>query len=357
MKLRMHTLAIAGLVSMAAALAPAARAETIKITFSAAHGPQLPYIGAIKNFYIPEVDKRLKEAGGKHNIVWNEAFGGTLAKVGGELDAVESGVAEMGFVYTIFEAAKLPLEAVCFMAPFGSDDPRVVSKIMYEMNTEMPELASQWTKHNQIFLAALSTDTDYMLSTFPINGIADLKGRKVGASGSLSLWVNGIGGVPVQGDFATHFNNLKTGVYDAMIAFSTGMYPNKLHQVAPYAVRIDLGSMMIGALSINKPFYDKLPPDVQKIIKDVGKAYNDKIAADLHNLAGVFEKKMTDEGAKFTRLSPEERRKWANTMPNIAKNWVETNDKKGLPADKVLNTYMKKLRENNVQLVRDWDKN
>src|SRR6185369_3921203 len=124
-----------------------------------------------------------------------------------------------------------------------------------------------------------------------------------------------------------------------------------------YAIRVDLGSMMIGSLSINKAFYDKLPPDVQKIIKDVGKAYNDKIATDLYNLAGAFEKKMAEEGAKVSRLSPEERRKWATTMPNIAKNWVETNEKKGLPAKKVLDAYMKKLRDNNVQLVRDWDKN
>ena len=357
MKLRLHLLALAGLVSLAATLSPAAHAETFKVTFSAAHGPQLPWIGAIKNFYIPEVDKRLKEAGGKHSIVWTEAFGGTLAKVGGELDAVESGVAEMGFVYTIFEPAKLPLQAVSFMAPFGSDDARVMNKIMYELNTEMPELASQWTRHNQIFLAALSTDTDYMLSTFPINTVADLKGRKIGASGSLSLWANGIGAVPVQGDFATHYNNLKTGVYDALIAFTTGMYPAKLHQVAPYATRIDLGSMMIGALSINKPFYDRLPPEVQKIVKDVGKEYNTKIAEDLHNLAGVFEKKMAEEGAKFSRLSPEERRRWATTMPNIAKNWVDINAKKGLPAQQVLTAYMKKLRDNKVQLVRDWDKN
>lgn len=357
MKLRLHSLALAGLLSLSAAVALPARAENFKVTFSAAHGPQLPWIGAIKNFYIPEVDKRLKEAGGKHTISWTEAFGGTLAKVGGELDAVQSGVAEMGFVYTIFEPAKLPLHAVCFMAPFGSDDARVMNKIMYELNTEMPELTSQWTKHNQIFLAALSTDTDYMLSTFPINSVADLKGRKIGAAGSLSLWASGIGAVPVQGDFATHFNNLKTGVYDGLIAFSTGMYPPKLHQAAPYATRIDLGSMMIGALTINKAFHDKLPPDVQKIIKDVGKEYNTKIAEDLHNLAGVFEKKMAEEGAKFSKLPAEERRKWATTMPNIARNWVDVNSKKGLPAQPVLNAYMKKLRDNKVQLVREWDKN
>jgi TRAP-type C4-dicarboxylate transport system substrate-binding protein len=334
-----------------------AHAETFKVTFSAGHGTQLPWIRMIKEFYMPEVDRRLLAAGGKNAIVWNEAFGGTLAKIGGELDAVENGISEMGFVYTIFEASKLPLLAVPFMAPFGSDDPRVVSKIITEMHDEMPEMAGQWLRHKQIFIAALSTDTDYILTTFPVNSLADLKGKKMGASGSLSLWAAGAGAVPVQGDFATHFNNIKTGVYDGLIAFSTGMYPAKLHQVAPFATRIDLGSMTIGALSINKAFYDKLPPEVQKVIKDVGREYTVKIAEQLMTLAAGFEKKMAEEGAKFGKLPPEERRKWATTMPNIAKNWVETNEKRQVPAGKVLSVYMKKLRDNKVQLVRDWDRN
>jgi TRAP-type C4-dicarboxylate transport system substrate-binding protein len=337
--------------------APDARSETYKVTFSAAHGTQLPWIRMIKEFYIPEVDARLKAAGGKDSIAWTEAFGGTLAKVGGELDAVENGIAEMGFVYTIFEPAKLPLLAVTFMAPFGSDDALTVSRIMYELHQEMPELAGQWQKHKQVFLAALATDTDYILTTFPVNKVADLKGKKLGASGSLSLWAAGIGAVPVQGDFATHFNNVKTGVYDGLIAFTTGMYPAKLHQVAPIATRIDLGSMMIGALSVNQAFYDRLPPYAQAILKDVGREYTARIATLLTNVAKGFEQKMEAEGAKFSRLPAEERSKWANTMPNIAADWVNRNEARGVPARKVLAAYMKKLRDNKVVLVRDWDKN
>jgi hypothetical protein len=66
---------------------------------------------------------------------------------------------------------------------------------------------------------------------------------------------------------------------------------------------------------------------------------------------------MADEGAKFSRLPADERRKWAMTMPNIAKNWVDTNAKRSVPAQAVLTAYMKKMRENNVQLVRDWERN
>ncbi len=346
----------AALAAAVLALAPAAQAETFKITVSAAHGPQLPWIKQLKEFYLPEVSKRLKDAGGKHEIQWNEAFGGTLAKAGGNLEAVEEGIAEMAWVYTIFEPAKLPLHSVTFMAPFGSDDPLQVSRIIYDLHQEMPELKAEWAKYKQVFLASIATDTDYILTKFPVTKVDDLKGRKMGAAGSLSLWMAGIGAVPVQGDFATHFNNVKTGVYDGLVAFTTGFYPNKLHQVAPYATRIDLGSMMIGCVTMNKAFFDKLPPEVQTVIRDVGKEYTAKVPSLLMNVAKVFEKKMAEEGAKFSTLPAEERKKWATTMPNIAANWVEANEKRNLPAKKVLSAYMQKLRDAKVPLVRDWDK-
>jgi TRAP-type C4-dicarboxylate transport system substrate-binding protein len=334
----------------------AARAANFSVTFTAAHGTQLPWIRLIKEFYIPEVDKRLKAAGGQHTITWTEAFGGTVAKVGGELDVLREGVAEMGYVYTIFEPAKLPLLSVTFMAPFGSDDARTITKIMMELNQELPEVVAQWASHRTVNLATVATDTDYILTKFPVTSLADLKGKKMGASGSLSLWMSGGGMVPVQGDFATHFNNVKTGVYDGLVAFSTGFYPSKLHQVAPYATRIDLGSMSIGALAANKAFFDGLPPEVQKILREVGIEYSYKVADTVTGLAKVFEQKMTEEGAKFSRLPAEERKKWAMGMPNIGKNWVENNESRGIPARKVFAAYLQKLRDNKVELVRQWDK-
>jgi len=333
------------------------RAETYKITFAGGHGTHLPWMKAIKEFYIPEVDKRLKALGGKDNVVWTEAFGGTIAKIGGVLEAVQEGVVEMGMVYTIFEPAKLPLMSVTFMAPFGSDDVTLISKTIVEMNAEMPELKAHWTKQNQLFLGSISADTDHTWTKFPVAKLDDYKGRKLGASGSLSLWANGIGAVAVQGDFATHYNNVKTGVYDGLIAFITGVYPIKIHEVAPYMTKVDLGSMQIGAITINKKLFDSMSPATQKVFRDVGVEYSQKVSATMKGLAGVFEKKMAAEGAKISSFPAAERKKWATTMPNIAADWVKRNEERGIPARKVLESYMAKLRANNVQLVREWDKN
>jgi TRAP-type C4-dicarboxylate transport system substrate-binding protein len=359
-EISMHRLAMTCAASVCAAammmLTGPARAANYNVTFVAGHGTQLPWIRLIKEFYIPEVDKRLKAAGSQHTITWTEAYGGTVAKIGGVLDALREGVAEMGYVYTIFEPAKLPLLSVSFMAPFGSDDPRLITQVMIELHQELPELADQWTNHKTVYLGTVAADTDYIVTTFPVTSLADLKGKKMGASGSLSLWMSGGGMVPVQGDFSTHFNNVKTGVYDGLVAFSTGIYPTKLHQVAPYATRIDLGSMSIGALAANKPFFDGLPSEVQKVLKEVGIEYSYKVADTVTNLAKVFEQKMAEEGAKFSRLPAEERKKWAMGMPNIGKNWVENNEGRGIAAGKVFAAYLQKLRDNKVDLVRQWDK-
>lgn len=343
-------------VASTIALADTAQATTYNVTFAGGHGTHLPWMKAIKEFYIPEVDKRLAEAGGKDKIVWTEAFGGTLAKVGGVLEAVQEGVADMAMVYTIFEPAKLPLMSVTFLAPFGSDDVTLISKIIVEMNAEMPELKEHWAKYNQVFLGVIAADTDHTWTKFPVKTLEDYKGRKLGASGSLSLWANGIGAVAVQGDFATHYNNVKTGVYDGLIAFTTGLYPIKIHEVAPYMTKVNLGSMSIGAITINKQLFDSMSPETQKILRDVGVDYSQRVSATMQKAAGIFEKKMAEEGAKISDFPPDERKKWATTMPNIAKDWVQRNEERGIPAKKILDAYMSKLRDANVELVRDWDK-
>ena len=209
---------------------------------------------------------------------------------------------------------------------------------------------------NSLRTWGIAADTDHTWTKFPVAKLEDYKGRKLGASGSLSLWANGIGAVAVQGDFATHYNNVKTGVYDGLIAFTTGVYPIKIHEVAPYMTKVNLGATSIGAITINKKLFDSMSPETQKIFRDVGAEYSQRVSATMKTLAGVFEKKMAAEGAKISDFPAAERKKWATTMPNIAKDWVNRNEDRGEPAKKVLEAYMAKLRANKVELVRDWDK-
>jgi hypothetical protein len=65
---------------------------------------------------------------------------------------------------------------------------------------------------------------------------------------------------------------------------------------------------------------------------------------------------MLDAGSKPTRFSEAERVRWAQALPDIAGEWVKSNEAKGLPARRVLTEFMIEIRRGGGKPVRDWDK-
>lgn len=346
---------IAASIAVAAAMAagPAA-AKTFNLTFAAPQGEHMAWIGLTRTVFIAGVDKRLK--GTEHKINWTTAYGGTLSKVGGTLEVIEEGIADSGMLYSLFEQAKLPLQNVAYMAPFGTDDLGLALRIFQELHEELPEMSGSWEKHGQVFIAPIGFDTFYPLTKFPINSLEDLKGRKLAGAGAVSLWEAPIGIVPVQGNFAVHFNNLKTGVYDGLIAFTTGYYPNKLHEIARYATKVNFGAMPGGGVTINKSVWGKLPEAVRKAVREAGVDYRNAQHEKMTRLVDTFEAKMKAEGVVFSQMPLDQKLAWAKAMPNIAKEWAARVEAKGFAGNKVLKAYMDKLRANKVPLVREWDK-
>jgi TRAP-type C4-dicarboxylate transport system substrate-binding protein len=106
----------------------------------------------------------------------------------------------------------------------------------------------------------------------------------------------------------------------------------------------------------------KLPPDVQKVMKDVGKDYSKTLGELLMKRYEEALRQMVELGAKqsvpvqVSELPKAEREKWVRTMPNLAADWVKTNQAKVLPAKAVLQAYMDGLRKRGVTPLRDWDR-
>ncbi len=43
-------------------------------------------------------------------------------------------------------------------------------------------------------------------------------------------------------------------------------------------------------------------------------------------------------------------------LPNLAKEWADRMEKRGLPGRKVVNTFMNEARALNVPIARHWDR-
>jgi TRAP-type C4-dicarboxylate transport system substrate-binding protein len=337
--------------------APAGAQQVIKLTMSAGHPPAFLWVRVLEDFFIPEVDKRLAAAGGKYKVEWTRAWGGTLAKVGQESVAIKDGVSDIGFVGTLFEAARFPLQNVTYYTPFGSNDVALVSKIIAELQDKHPAMADAWGKNNLVYLAGAALDTYQIFTTFPIKSIDDLKGRKISAPGTAANWVNGTGAIAVGGNLNTYFEDIKSGASEGALAFVTGGFAARLHEVTKHATRVNLGAMYAGGIIMNKRRFDSMPPEVQTVFREVGAEYAVRFAKLETDTAAALEKKMSDAGVTFADLTPAERKRWADALPDVGNIWAaDLESKQKLPAKAVLVDYLAALKKSGVELPRDWAK-
>lgn len=352
--MKRRLLAIATLLAATGLAAPVQAQQTIKLTAAAGHPPVFLWVKLIDEYFMPEVDKRLAAAGGKHRIEWTKAWGGTLIKIGSESKGIADGVADLGFVSTIFEAPRFPMQNVSYYAPFGTDSIATVGNVINEMQKSIPAMGQAWTKNGLTYLGGTALDSYHIWTNFPVRSVDDLKGKKITAPGPAANWIKGTGAVAVAGNLNTYYEDIKSGVSNGVITFATGAWGAKVHEVAPYITKVNFGSQFAGGLAMNKARFDKLPPEVQKIFREVSVEYEKRFADAQGSTAAGLLQKMEGAGAKISELSPAERKRWADTLPPIAKTWAADLQAKGMPGDQVLNGFMNGLKKAGAQPARDW---
>ena len=338
------------------ALGSAAQAQqVIKLTAAAGHPPGFLWVKTLDETFIPEVDKRLA-AGGKFKVEWTKAFGGTLVKLGGESKGIADGVADLGIVSTVFEAAKFPLQNVSYYAPFGTESVDLMSRTVADLQKTIPAMADAWTKSNLVYLGGMSLDSYHMWTKFPLTRLEDLNGKKISAPGPSANWVRGTGAVAVAGTLNTYYEDIKSGVSDGALTFVTGAWGAKLHEVAPYVTRVNIGSQFAGGIAINKQRFDKLPAEVQTAIREAGDAWNAQYARAQGAAAAALMQNLAQAGAKVTDLSETERKRWADALSPMGKTWAADAQSKGLPGNEVLNGFNAALVKAGAKMPRDWTK-
>lgn len=334
----------------------AAQSQTIthQLTFASGYPASFAWTDEQVKTYLPNVNKELEKAGSKHRVQWNVAVGGTLATMPNMLDAVSTGIADMGHVVHLFEPARLPLQNVVSAAPFSTSDPRIATHVLHEMQKSMPAMQQSWAKLNLVYLTSYSFDSYLLIASKPVKGVGDVKGMKVAAAASNTLWLEATGATPVAATMGTAYNDMKAGVYDAAINSAMLSAAGKMYEVAPYVVKTGFGAINAFDIVFNKNSWDRLPPEVRQAIQRASDAHQKSMVARVERETDAAFQTMTKNGAKVVEFSPAERAQWANTLPNIAERWAAPLEAKGLPAREVLRTYVENLRKAGAQPARDW---
>lgn len=327
--------------------------EEIRISVVNGHPPVFLWVKHLTETFIPAVDKALE--GSDYKIAWTENYGGTLAAVGGELEALEDGLAEVGVVPTVFEPTALPLQNVSYFTPFSSGDPRLVMATMEQIYADVPALNETWAKYGLENLGGGFTLDNYVLmTTFPVASIDDLQGKRIAAPGPAVNWLEGTGAVGVSGNLTTYYSDIQTGVFEGVITFPTAASPAKLQEVAPYVTVTDFGAQYAGTLVANADWFADQPEAVQAALREGAKAYTAAYLDEQEaRVAAAMEALDTDAGG-VTEMAEAEKKRWADALPQIAKTWADAAGAEGLDGKGVLDAYIGGLQAAGAPLLRDW---
>jgi len=329
--------------------------ETVRLTVASSHTTGLPWVGVMHTLVVPESNARLEAMGSPHRIRWTESYGGSLYKYSHTLEGVEIGLADIGWVGTLWELSKMPLQNVTYYTPFVTDDHDMIANLMNELHERVPELNEAWTAQNQKFLGGSVVDTYHLMTNFPVDSVDDLAGRKILAPGPSAAWLEGTGAVPVDGGLTTYYTQIQTGVADGVLTILTGAPPYRIHEVAPYITLVGIGAQLTGGMAINLDTWNDLPEDVQLVLAGLGAEYSLGVAAEVGARYARGLVSMQEEGATVTELPQAEKQKWIDGLPNIAGRWVEATEARGIPAGDVLRVYMDAVRSRGARPLRNWD--
>jgi TRAP-type C4-dicarboxylate transport system substrate-binding protein len=307
----------------------------------------------VRDWFCPEVNKRLK-ATTNHQIDWVPAYA-TLCKPGECLEAMESGILDIGKTFFLLEPTKLFPHAWSYHMPFCNADPMKKARAGEKMFKQFPFLTEMFEKqYNQKYLGFMIFDSYELLTKFPVKKMEDLKGKKIAGAGINLQWLKAAEAVPVQSVLGEAYTSLHTGVYEGWIMSPSGVAGYKLYEVAKNYTLTNFGANVMAAFNINLNTWKKLPPEVQKVVAEVAHEYSFKLA-EVHE--GELKQNLDTikkGGASITPMPAEELQRWAKMMPNFATNFAKEVDAKGMPGTAMMKAWYKILEEEGHVWPRNW---
>lgn len=346
----------AAIVALCTAMtAPAQAQEEIDVSIVSGFSPAVAVVRILQESFMPGVNERLAETG-NYTVNWQEAFSGTLAKPAGELEAIQTGLADMGVIPTGFHADKLPVYQIGYVTPFTTTDLVLIHEVVDGLVDKYPAFRDTWTSLNQVTLSASGIPDNYILcSSKPINSVADIDGLKVAGAGPNLRWIEPAGATGVSGTLGNFYQLVETGVADAMLVWGESVVSLKFYEVCNHYFDASLGGVNSYVINANRQAWDRYPAEVQEAMIAAAKQFG----IDIGNFAAELGAQAADtvlaNGGTVVEIDPQERTDMAMGLPNLAQEWAASLEARGVPAQAILADYMQAMRDADQPIARQWD--
>ncbi|GAE25944.1 TRAP-type C4-dicarboxylate transport system [Halalkalibacter wakoensis JCM 9140] len=317
---------------------PAENGEKETITLRIGAGAPIEssiWLQPIRDYFMKEVNESLEN----YEIDWVENWG-TITDMPGELETIEAGLLDVGFSTAAFQPTHLKMSSMGFNTPFSSSDPEIIAEVAIQMEETFEEFAGEYDKVNAKLLGLAVSENYVLTTTFPVNSLEDLQGKRIAGASANQKWLQASGAVPVQSALTEAYQSLQSGVYEGWVIFPSSLIGFKMYEQAKYITNVPFGSMILGGLVVNNDVWAGLPEEVQTVFEEVGKQYTYEIAKYSKESTIADFKEMEEAGVTITTLSPEDEAEWASRLEFMPIEYAEELNSSGLPGTEIMQSYI-----------------
>jgi len=182
-----------------------------------------------------------------------------------------------------------------------------IEEIDYVRQRFMPVIEQGYRDNGYELLGWMEVGFVYFFSREPITSLEDLKQRRIwlwqgDPMGQAFFSASGIAPVPLS--IIDVYTSLSTGLIDTVYAPPLGALALQWFTKTRYVTNVPMANG-IGSLVVSRRFYQKLPQDLQKLLKSTGNATGEKLIAATRkdNLESL--EILKNKGMRFV-LNPED---------------------------------------------------
>lgn len=261
--LRRSLLAAASAVLLAATAMPvAAQTLTLKASHSAA--PSEPFQVGMDDFA-----RRVKE-GSQGRVQINIFPNNQLGNEREVAEGLQLGLVDMANPSNAVLTNFVP-DLVALDLPFLFRDAAHVERMFDGPLTDA--VAEAVAKKGYVLLGLYTAGTRHVMSKKPVNALADLKGQKIRVMQN-SAHVETfklLGANPTPLAYGELYGALQSGVVDGAEAANTNYHAQKFYEVSPNWAMVSW-NVLVSPFIMAESRFKKLPPDVQKLLLEAGRA-------------------------------------------------------------------------------------
>lgn len=339
MKALLAALGVAGLVA-ASGTASAALDKEINLKLADTQSVKHPVSVDGAQYFIKRVGEL---SGGKVKITHYPA-----EQLGKSKDTLEilagGGITDISFIGPSWYPGKLPLSTVGDL-PGMYVDAVAASKATWKvLSTTIYE--KELKKRGIRPLIAVLTPTYQVLSTKPIDDLANLSGMKIRSpGGTFENAAVALKATPVSMPANESYEALQKGVLGGAFANYIVAEGQKLNELIKFGTfGAPLGSFN-NTYCINQKVWDSLPPEAQKILSKAGEETMDHLNAALAKREVELAKKWEQSGTmKVKYLNGAEQKKLFELLQPVQAKWVSDMDQRGLNGKEILAEFRKHLQ-------------